>query len=291
MKKNVLVTVLTTTYNRSNNLFDLYNSLNKQSSYNFKWIVVDDGSTDDTTSSINKLINKTHKFEIEYFKLKNGGKHRALNYIFSKLDTDLTVIVDSDDQLVSDAIEKIEKNWNKYKNSEICTMTFEHIYEDGTPMVEIKKTVIEKRTIYPVKYKRLGDYADVIITKYLKEYKFPTFENEKFLNEGDLLFYLSGQANSVFIDDSLIVGGYQNDGLTKNIRNLQIKNYNGSLYTATLSMEKKYPMWFRLKNAVLYDYITIKSDVSTRQALKKSKYPILTTIALLPALIYILLRK
>lgn len=291
MKKNVLVTVLTTTYNRSNNLIDLFNSLDKQSSYNFKWIIVDDGSKDNTTVNINKLIDETHKFEIKYIKLKNGGKHRALNYMFSKLDTELTIIVDSDDQLVSDAIEKIERNWNKYKNDEICTMTFERSYEDGKPMADIKKTIFERRAVYPVKYKRLGDYSDVIITKYIKNYKFPTFKNEKFLNEGDLLFYLSGQANSVFIDDSLIVGGYQKDGLTKNIRNLQIKNYNGSLYTATLSMEKKYPMWFRLKNAVLYDYITIKSDVSTRQALKKSKYPILTTIALLPALIYILLRK
>lgn len=291
MKKNVLVTVLTTTYNRSNNLIDLFNSLDKQSSYNFKWIIVDDGSKDNTTVNINKLIDETHKFEIKYIKLKNGGKHRALNYMFSKLDTELTIIVDSDDQLVSDAIEKIERNWNKYKNDEICTMTFEHSYEDGKPMADIKKTIFERRAVYPVKYKRLGDYSDVIITKYIKNYKFPTFKNEKFLSEADMFFYLSEKANSVFIDDTLIIGGYQDGGLTKNIRDLQIKNYKGSLYTSTISMDKMNPLWFRLKKAILYDVVAIKGDVSTRQVLKKSKYPILTTVALLPALIYILLRK
>ena len=287
MNKSKLVTIITPTYNRGNRLQNLYNSLLKQSCYDFKWIIIDDGSTDNTRQRVKEFIQENDKFTIKYYCKKNDGKHRALNFIFEKLDTTLMLIIDSDDYLVENGIEKIKYYWNKYSNESFSTLTFERLFENGKPIAHIKKSeIFEKRDIYPIKYKELGDYSDVYVTQKLINYKFPEFENEKFLSEADMYYYLSENNKSIFINEPLIVGGYKNDGLTKNIRKIQLKNYQGSMYTSTLLMNKKYPLWFRMKQAILYDFIAINGSISLFTALKKSQYPKLTAFSLIPALVY-----
>ena len=71
------VTVLTPTYNRAEKLKSLFDSLKKQTSTDFKWMIIDDGSTDDTDIIVNEFKNNS-SFEIEYFYKANGGKHTAL---------------------------------------------------------------------------------------------------------------------------------------------------------------------------------------------------------------------
>ena len=92
-----MLTILTPTYNRYHTLNKLYESLEKQSKKNFEWMIIDDGSTDNTEEIVSRWIEFQKSFKIIYIKKENGGKHTALNEGFKNVQTPLTFIVDSDD--------------------------------------------------------------------------------------------------------------------------------------------------------------------------------------------------
>ena len=104
-----MITVFTPTYNRGNLLNRLYQSLCKQKNKEFEWVIVDDGSTDETSSVI-KMIQDKHaceNFPIHYYKKENGGKHTAVNMGVQKAHGDLFFIADSDDILPSEALQVV----------------------------------------------------------------------------------------------------------------------------------------------------------------------------------------
>ena len=103
-----MITVFTPTYNRSYLINELFNSLMSQTYKNFEWLIVDDGSTDDTEQVINKLIEKA-EFNIRYFKKENEGKHIAINYGAKRASGEWFFIVDSDDKLVKDSLLLVSK--------------------------------------------------------------------------------------------------------------------------------------------------------------------------------------
>ena len=79
-----------------------------QTNKNFEWLIVDDGSTDNTEDLVNRFKDVS-SFKIRYIKKKNGGKHTAINCGVNLAEGFLFFIVDSDDQLTKDAIEKLYK--------------------------------------------------------------------------------------------------------------------------------------------------------------------------------------
>ena len=108
MKDNVSITVFTPTYNRGYTLKKLYNSLKKQSDNDFEWLIIDDGSTDDTKSLVKDFI-KENKVNIRYMYKKNEGKYKAINTAIDLAKGELFFIVDSDDWITEDSIETIKK--------------------------------------------------------------------------------------------------------------------------------------------------------------------------------------
>ena len=179
-----LVTVITPTYNRKSELKNLYYSLCKQTNYDFRWLIVDDGSRDETDQYIEK-IKREPKFKIEYIKKANGGKHTALNTGVKQIKTELTMIVDSDDCLLPNAIEIISEIYSKYKdNMKIGSFTFLKIKSDGKAVVSLEENELVANYIkYRIKENRPGDMAEVFRTNVLKENQFPEFPNERFLSE------------------------------------------------------------------------------------------------------------
>ena len=101
------ITVFTPTYNRSYIIERLYHSLKRQTFRDFEWIVIDDGSTDDTELRFTQIQNDSNDFPIHYIKTANGGKHRAINKGVTRASGELFYIVDSDDFLPDDALEII----------------------------------------------------------------------------------------------------------------------------------------------------------------------------------------
>ena len=114
MKK---LTIFTPTYNRQHTLYKAYESLIKQTNKDFIWLIIDDGSKDNTEEIVNAWKNE-NKIEIEYYKKENGGKHSAYNYALKLIKTELTLIaLDSDDYLTLNAVEDILKCWEENKKN------------------------------------------------------------------------------------------------------------------------------------------------------------------------------
>ena len=90
------LTVITTTYNRAYCLEQLYQSLISQQNNDFIWLVIDDGSTDNTKELIDKWQHEG-LVEIEYYYKQNGGMHTARNLAYEKVHTELNTIIDSDE--------------------------------------------------------------------------------------------------------------------------------------------------------------------------------------------------
>ena len=118
-----MITILTPTYNRKKYLKKAYDSLIIQTDKNFEWLIIDDGSNDETKEYINSL-KQEKKVNIRYYYKDNGGKHTALNLGTKEAEGELILILDSDDYLDKNAVENINKYWKKYKyEKNICGMT------------------------------------------------------------------------------------------------------------------------------------------------------------------------
>ncbi len=111
------ITVFTPAYNRAHTLGRTYSSLLKQNNKDFVWMIIDDGSTDNTAQRIKEWQTIANGFEIIYIYKQNGGMHTAHNTAYNNISTELSVCIDSDDMLSDDAIENILSKWNEIKNA------------------------------------------------------------------------------------------------------------------------------------------------------------------------------
>ena len=107
-----MISIITPTYNRGYCIKNLYDSLLEQTKKDFEWIIVDDGSADDTAEIVRGWIKECDIFPIFYYKQENGGKHRALNKGIQMAQGNYCFPVDSDDKLLPEAVQKIQK-WIK----------------------------------------------------------------------------------------------------------------------------------------------------------------------------------
>ena len=106
------LTVFTPTYNRAHTLPRTYASLSRQDCKDFVWLIIDDGSTDDTRALVKAWQTQEHSFEIRYLYKENGGMHTAHNAAYEVIDTELNVCIDSDDCLAPGAVRKILAKWD-----------------------------------------------------------------------------------------------------------------------------------------------------------------------------------
>lgn len=279
MKK---ITIITPTYNRANLLKILYNSLLKQTVKDFKWLIIDDGSIDETKKVVDKIIDEK-KLEIEYVFKENGGKHTALNVAFSNLKTELAVIVDSDDMLTDNAIETIIFYHNKYKKHKknLWGYVFLRGHDLNTPFVKFpEEETIANYNDYIINAGINGDKCEVFYSNILKKYQFDVYKNEKFIGEGYLWSKISNNYDMVFINKVIYLCEYLDDGLTKSGRTLRLKNPLGGRRHAEEYLDGKYSLNVRLKNSMLYVVYSLISKEKIN--FKKYKLCILTFV---PALI------
>lgn len=250
------LTIFTPTYNRANYLEKLYCSLLKQSSNEFKWIIVDDGSIDNTEEIVRKFIDEK-RLCIEYYKQKNSGKHIAHNKGVELCDTELFFCVDSDDYLTEDSVEVILNIWNSRKqNKNITGIVALKGYRNNKVMKNYMPRDIQYSTLsdlYNIHGKK-GETALIFKTEYLKSNMFPKFENEKFLseevvyNEIDKIGKLSVSNNIIYIME------YLEDGITNNYIKAWKSSPKGVIYLLNsryrslnnLKGLKKYILYFKV---------------------------------------------
>ena len=250
-----MVAVLTHTFNISEYLLNLYNSLCEQTNKSFKWYIIDDGSTDNTKDTVDDFISKSD-FPIEYLYKENGGKHTALNVGISQIKEDLTFIVDSDDTVTPDAIETIIEYYEKYNsNNKICGFSFLRQFPDG----KINGKLFEENDLVgsyiDVRINRddtNADKAEVYFTKCLKEFPFPEYSREKFLGEDIVWIRMARKYKMVHINKAIYIGNYLNNGLTNNRRKHNIASPVGCMHRAKEFMGNGLKLKYRIKGALQY---------------------------------------
>ena len=178
-------TIFTPTYNRRELIDNLYHSFLAQTDKNFEWLIIDDGSTDDTEKYFSELTSKPQPFPIRYLKQVNGGKHRAINKGVQNANGELFFIVDSDDYLTENAIEKINQ-WittldNSHKWAGISGLR--GFSKDSVVGQHSDFSYIDAKNNERRKYNLLGDKAEVYFTDVLKQHPFPEIPGENFISE------------------------------------------------------------------------------------------------------------
>lgn len=234
-----MITIFTPTYNRSSNLIDCYESLKQQSNFSFIWQVIDDGSTDDTESVVKTWLENP-LFKIEYIKVSNGGKCRAINRSLEQTNTELWLCLDSDDTLVAHAIDTILREFSNIAEDDgICGLFSLRGRDSINSMqgVSIPKE-LQKCRQSDIRY-GLGippEYAHVFKTNIIKHYVYPSIDGENYFPLSYIFDQLDIKYKYKVIHDPIMICDYRTDGLTKNKRNVIIKNPIGySMYKKQLA--------------------------------------------------------
>lgn len=222
-------TIFTPTYNRACLLPKLYDSIVAQESRDFEWLIVDDGSLDNTTEIVNSFINDG-RVKIRYIKQENGGKHRAFNRAIEEAHSDWFVCVDSDDPLVPNAITNMDKAISLIDKQEniagivgICvTPSGERI--GCVPGEFLYSNTIESRDRY-----HLQCEPEVYRLSLLKKYRFPEYEGEKFITEAIVFDIITDRYSLLYTNYPMQVKEYLKGGLTDNQLKIRVKSPNGTL--------------------------------------------------------------
>ena len=259
MKELFELTILTPSYNRAAFLPRLYESLKKQTVHDFQWLVIDDGSTDDTFDYLKSIASDYNDFLFEYYNKDNGGKHTALNFSHPYIKGEWTCIVDSDDWLIPEAVEKILNAIKKYKSDDDTkVITFLKGNAMDAPLVDDfpLEPVVSNHIVFKVNADRSGDCCEVVKTDIFKNRPFPVFQGERFLAEGYLWNYIGFRYNSVYIRDVVYLCEYLPDGLTRSGRRLRINCPRGGMACSSSFFEKvasrKVKRSILFKEAMLY---------------------------------------
>lgn len=282
MNYKYLVTIFTPTYNRARLLKRLYESLKEQSDKDFEWIIVDDGSKDNTKEVVQGFI-KEKIIPIKYLKKENEGKHIAINVGCDMAEGELFFIVDSDDYIPKEAIEEVKRDWKKYRNNTgIAGLVYLKAWKNGNLMGR-KFEKDEFISNHVKEYNKGGVWGEklkILRTEIFRKNKFPKYENEKYVGEHVLWIQVSRKYDLVYINKVLYIAEYLEDGLTMAGRKLRIENPLGGIKGAQVLMQKDMCLKLRIKNNLLYSAYSFFAEKSIKEIYKGAVEKSLLTLEL-----------
>lgn len=219
------VTIFTPAYNRAYRLPALYQSLQRQTCKDFEWLVIDDGSTDNT-SELFEQWQAEESFPVRYIKQPNGGKHRAINRGVREARGVFFFIVDSDDSLTEDAVEQIISEADEVRGNErLCGVCFRCLDLKSHKMVGTpfpKDGMYASSLEWTYQYKVGGDKAEVVLTDVLRQYPFPEVEGENFVPEALVWNRIADSYQMICKNKGIYFCEYLPDGLSAGFkRNLK----------------------------------------------------------------------
>ncbi len=277
-----MVTIFTPTYNRANLLPILYKSICEQTNNNFEWIVVDDGSTDNTKEILENFINEK-KIPINYQIQQNKGKHFAINKGVSLAKGELFFIVDSDDYLPQKAVEWINFYYQKNKNlTNIGGVAGRRAHFDTTIIGFPKffNPIFCNALDIRYKHKIQGDLAEVFLTTVLKEFSFPEIENEKFCPEALLWNRIAQKYKLLYFSENIYFCEYIPEGLTSKIVKIRMTSPIASMICYSELSKYKIPFIQKIKAVVNFWRFSFNSNL---KFIKKINFlPNIIGILLLP---------
>lgn len=232
-----MITIFTATYNRAYILPKLYESLIGQTNGDFEWLIVDDGSTDNTEEVVSGWKCDA-KIPINYMKIPNGGKSNAVNVGVQNAKGNIFFIVDSDDYITENAVELIlqaEREAGDGLDPKCGGFCFKKCnYNTGKVITSSNAELPEYADSLELafKYNQNADKAEVFYTDVLKQFPFPSLKNNKFVPEALVWFRIAAAGYKMLMkDEAIYMCEYIEDGYTKNFKlNLKKNNKGFALF-------------------------------------------------------------
>jgi len=251
-----LLTVFTPVYNRKHTITRTYKSLKRQTSKNFLWLVIDDGSTDGTGELVKKWVSQESDFLIQYVYKENGGLHTGYNKAIELAQTELMVCIDSDDYMPDNAVELIETIWKNGKANNIAGI----IGLDQTVSGQIignrmpEQQTINLADVAVGLIDVHGDKKQVVRTDLYKSVApMPTFEGEKNFNPYYMILQIAINYDFLVTNEVLCIVEYQENGMAANIWKQFYNSPNSFAERRKLFMSlPKSSFRFKFKEAIHY---------------------------------------
>lgn len=275
-----MLTVFTPTFNRAYCLDKCYQSLVRQTSKDFIWLIIDDGSTDNTRELVNHWI-KENKIEIHYHLQDNQGMHGAHNAAYEKMNTELNVCIDSDDYMPEDAVEKIVSFWKRYGNEHVSGIIALDAFGDNKVIGTKLPEQIEQSTLFDLYYKHgvTGDKKLVYRTELTKANPYPIFENEKYVGLAYKYYLLDKKYKMLLMNEVICHVEYLPDGSSLNMFNQYRKNPKGfAFYRKELMKLPFASKSFKFRQAI--HYVSSSLMIKDWKFLSDSPKKLLTFLAI-----------
>ena len=287
-----LITVFTPTYNRKKLLERLYHSLKRQTDQKFEWLIVDDGSTDDTKLFVDNIISES-TFEIIYVYKKNDGKPSAHNKAVELCENDFILIVDSDDILTDNAIEVLNKKCEIIQSMDNVSGIIGNkgLITNKEKVIGNKMPDIEYASGLEL-YQKCGFKGETLRlykTKILKEFLFPLIENEKFIPENVVFDKIDQHYKMLVIHEILYLCEYQETGLSSNIYNVRKNNPIG--YSLSLKSTAETGLSFKKKVGVTILYILWNRKFRIKNTFKTFRYKFIYIVCVPISFLFQLLKR
>ena len=286
---NAALTIFTPAYNRADTLPRLYESLKRQTSYDFCWMIVDDGSTDNTQEVVAEFKKNNNPFEIIYIKKENGGLHTGYNCAIEHSTTELMMCIDSDDFAPDDLVEKVVTFWKDNGSDEYAGIVGLDCYFDGKVIgdklpnqksVNLIDLLLGKYNIVN------GDRANVVRTDLYKSVAPQESINaEKNYNPHIMHLKISEKYDFLVMNENLKFVEYQENGMTNSIFKQYLNSPN-----SFLAIRKYYlslpdsSFKFRVKNVIHYISSSIHSN--KKHIIKDCPIKWLCALLMLPGVLF-----
>lgn len=233
-----MISLFTPTYNRAQLLAVLKDSIDAQSDTDFEWIIVDDGSSDDTKKMVKAWLGQKHPYSMKYIFQANQGKHIAFNTALSQAASEWFFCVDSDDQLTVEAVATMNNDLKNIPDG--CVgIVYPRQLKGFDNEKEWKAIDGKKIDIMDLKIEYGIPESAILMRKgEISDLQFPKIKGEKFISEGWLYQKLVKRGKFWVQNKSFYKAEYQQDGLTKNVWKLWAENATGIL----MELREKYTL-------------------------------------------------
>ena len=286
MTNQPFITVFTPTYNRAHTLNRTYNSLCSQFNKNFIWLIIDDGSTDNTKALVENWILEQKEFTIKYIYKSNGGMHTAHNEAYKNIATELNICIDSDDMLAENAIQQIYDKWITVKDNPLCAGIIGLDADFNNNLIGTDFSKINEFTTLSNYYANggNGDKKLVYKTEIINQYpEYPLFENEKYVALAYKYKLIDQDYKLATLNEVLCNVEYQQDGSSATMWKQYYKNPKGFAFWRKICMQ--YPT---SKKRLIIDCIHYVSSciiANNKNMIKESPKKLMTLICIIPGII------
>ncbi len=285
MRNQTLLTIFTPAYNRAHTLPRTYESMCQQNCKDFIWLVVDDGSTDNTKELVSEWQQQDNGFEIQYIYKENGGMHTAHNTAYANITTELNTCIDSDDCLSPGAVEKILQKWEQVRNLGYAGIIGLDSDLDGNLIGKGFPDNLTETTV--IGYYAAGGSGDkkmVYRTDIINQYpEYPVFKGEKYVSLSYKYRLIDQKYKMAVLNEVLVNVEYQPDGSTGTMWKQYLKNPKGFAFWRKICMQ--YPESSKRLVVDCIHYVADSIIAGDRHFVRESPKKVLTVLCLLPGLL------